>query len=90
MNGCPHCKKILKELEKVSNSTDFIKIEKTDITSEAKEKLGIHVYPTLVFLTDTNKMIGKLEGYYSSTDINTKYRACERLDKLFKRTGKLY
>lgn len=90
MDGCPHCKRLKEDLKKFAPSKSFVEIEKKHISSSAKEKHGIRVYPTLVFLTDDSKEIGKLEGYHPLNEVEKKYNGCMRLDKLFKRTGKLY
>ena len=90
MNGCPHCIKIKEELKKVSESKKFISIEKANVTDIHKSKYGVKSYPTIIYLTDDNRMIKKSVGFDTAEDISLDYRSCNRLDKLFKRTGKLY
>jgi thioredoxin-related protein len=87
MNGCPHCAKIKKEIEKLPNGKDIIQTEKKHLSAAAKNKHGISVYPTLIFLTDNDKFISKSEGYLSSDQIAIKLKYAEKLEKMNKRRG---
>jgi thioredoxin-related protein len=88
MKNCPWCDKLKEELKSVPQAKDFVFIDKTNMSSSHK-KFGISKYPTIVFTTDTDKMINKLEGFHDAQQIQDKLRGCKRLDNLFERTGKL-
>jgi hypothetical protein len=58
------------EFKKVPLSPHFIPIEQEHITELHRVKYGVRAYPTLVFLTDTNKLLGRLVGFQPAKEIN--------------------
>lgn len=67
---CPYCEKIKQEFKKVPFSQHFIAIEQPNVTELHRVNYGVRAYPTLVFLTDNNKLLGRLVGFQPAKEIN--------------------
>lgn len=80
MNGCPHC--IEQEKEYPELPFDFTsKIERNKINDQHRALYGIKVFPTIVFTTDEGRLLGKLEGKRTASQIKQAYNVYSKSDK---------
>lgn len=83
MKGCQYCDKIKSELKDLpKDCKDPIKIEYSDISRSAREKCELKIYPTLVFLSDEDKFLEKLEGFKPLQTIINMYKKVDNLENV--------
>lgn len=85
LEGCVPCKNMKKEILKLSKYFNVVEIENSHIAEEIKSKYKLKMYPTLVFLTNTNRFLKKLDGFHKSADILKVYDEALRLEHLFRK-----
>ena len=85
MQDCKFCEKLKSEIKQLPEQYDRnrpIMIEYTNIPVSQKEKYGIRIYPTMIFLSDENKFLEKIEGYKDLGEIIKTYEKINSLETI--------
>jgi thioredoxin-related protein len=83
MRDCKYCDKLKSEIKQLPSEYEKpIMIEYPNIPTIQKAKYGIRLYPTIIFLSDENKMLEKIEGYKPLDEVITTYAKIENLENI--------
>jgi thioredoxin-related protein len=74
-----------KTMEDFHPSEKIVKIERKNVSDMHRTKYGVKSYPTLVFVSDSGKMLGKLTGVTSIGNIRHTYQSLKDTDKIIKK-----
>lgn len=83
MQDCKFCDKLKSEIRQLPKQYERpIMIQYSNIPVSQKEKYGIRIYPTMVFLSDENKFLEKIEGYVDLGEIIKTYEKINSLETI--------
>ena len=83
MRDCHFCDKLKLEIKNLpSEYKKPIMIEYANIPMVQKAKHGIRLYPSIVFLSDDNKVLEKIEGYKPINEIVNIYAKVDNLENI--------
>lgn len=83
MKNCKFCNKIKEELKNLPKKYEEpIQIEYSNIQTTQIKKYEIRIYPTIIFLSDENKFLEKIQGYKSLDEIIDIYEKIINLENI--------
>lgn len=89
LKNCKHCDKLKKELKKLPKDFEQpILIEHEHMSNLQRKKYNIKIFPTIVFLSNNNKILNTVSGYQNINDIIKEYNGVKLLENILNRNYK--
>lgn len=86
IDDCPFCIKMKQVLKHLPNEFQKpIDINYKDLSTDVRKKYDIKIFPTIIFLSNENKVLKKLVGFSELDDIIQAYSEVNKLTEILDR-----
>jgi thioredoxin-related protein len=82
--SCPYCERMSDNLDEIGVYPD-LSISSDTISDAHRNKYGIELYPTLVFIAKDGSVLGKLTGLHQKDNIVSTIKTYKKTESILKK-----